>query len=791
MCETLVIVESPAKCKKIESYLGAGYKVIASFGHLRNISGLNSIDTNDNFKVTYSIIQEVVKLKQIEKIRAEILKSIEVIIATDDDREGEAIGWHICELFGLSIINTKRIIFHEISESAIKSAMLNPKRINMNIVNSQQSRQILDLLVGFTISPILWKCVSKTHDTSLSAGRCQTTALRLVYDNYIEIKESPGKTVYNTQGYFTNLNLRFDLNKQFTSNSQVTDFLNQCIGWDFVCNTTAPKKAIKKSPEPLTTSYLQQLASNELHLSPKDTMKCAQQLYEKGYITYMRTDSKKYGKEFIEEVKKYIIKIHGDIYISQMIDHLIVGETNEEAHEAIRPVNINIRVDSLDSALLSKAVKLYDLIWKITLESCMPPAQYNSVNAKIPAPINSEFVYKTEEAIFLGWKIVETDNKKSDNKKTDNKKSVNNFENDNKYQYITSLKKNIQMKPKKIDSKFAINELKSHYTEARLVQLLEENGIGRPSTFASLIDKIQERKYVEKTNIIGKEIECSDFSLVNKNILETVIKREFGNEKNKLVIQPLGIIVIEFLLSKFDSFFNYNYTKEMENNLDSIATGDKELHKLCDVCYKELTNITNELHEANKFSIEIDDEHTLIIGKYGPVIKRIDKLDSKLVTFVHVKKNLDIDSLKHIPNLSLEHVIDINCENKNTDSIGKYRGKDLFVKNGKFGFYAQWGKETKSLGGDFDINSIDNITYIDVIRFLDKDTVLDPSKPVGFVRELNKHLTIRTGKYGDYIFCNKPRAKKPIFLKLKGFPDDYKKCDKNILIDWIKQTYNV
>ena len=213
MCETLVIVESPAKCKKIESYLGAGYKVIASFGHLRNISGLNSIDTNDNFKVTYSIIQEVVKLKQIEKIRAEILKSIEVIIATDDDREGEAIGWHICELFGLSIINTKRIIFHEISESAIKSAMLNPKRINMNIVNSQQSRQILDLLVGFTISPILWKCVSKTHDTSLSAGRCQTTALRLVYDNYIEIKESPGKAVYNTQGYFTNLNLRFDLNK--------------------------------------------------------------------------------------------------------------------------------------------------------------------------------------------------------------------------------------------------------------------------------------------------------------------------------------------------------------------------------------------------------------------------------------------------------------------------------------------------------------------------------------------------------------------------------------------------
>ena len=245
MPTSLVIVESPAKCKKIESYLGPGYKVMASFGHLRTISGLDSIDIQNNFLTKYSVIQEDLKLKQIEKIRSEISKSLEVIIATDDDREGEAIGWHICDLFGLSITNTKRIIFHEITENAIQSAVSHPKTINMDIVQAQQSRQILDLLVGFTISPILWNCVSKTHDSSLSAGRCQTPALRLVYDNYVEIKSSPGKIVYNTIGYFTNLNLLFDLNKQFSTNNEVNDFLEKCKSWDFLCSTTSPKKLLK------------------------------------------------------------------------------------------------------------------------------------------------------------------------------------------------------------------------------------------------------------------------------------------------------------------------------------------------------------------------------------------------------------------------------------------------------------------------------------------------------------------------------------------------------------------
>jgi DNA topoisomerase-1 len=810
MPNTLVIVESPAKCKKIESYLGPGYKVIASFGHLRSISGLDAIDIKNGFMTKYSIIQEPLKLKQIEKIRSEILISDDVIIATDDDREGEAIGWHICDLFGLSVSNTKRIIFHEITESAIQSAISHPKRINMNLVNAQQSRQILDLLVGFNITPILWNCISKTHDASLSAGRCQTPALRLVYDNYLDIKDSPGKIVYNTHGIFTSLNLNFELNKQFSNTDEIKAFFEQCKCWDFLCSSTSPKKIIKKSPEPLTTSSLQQLASNELNLSPKETMKYAQQLYEGGFITYMRTDSKKYSLEFIDNVKKYVINNHGEQYISPNIENLIVGnnsnkmeESNkkkskktvaekkgipppQEAHEAIRPVNINIITPTLyDSLIQGKAIRLYMLIWKRTIESCLAAAQYNSISAKIQAPFESEFIYKTEQPIFLGWQIIESNEKK------------NSYDVKDVYSYISNLKQNLSFIPKKIESKFTMNELKSHYTEARLVQLLEENGIGRPSTFASLVDKIQERKYVLKQNITGKELILNDYVFADNLISEISCKREFGNEKNKLVIQPLGIIVIEFLINKFDTFFNYDYTKQMEDYLDLISKGDKEWISICNTCNDNLMDSINKLEDVKKFSIEIDEIHTLIIGKHGPVVKCIDPNNKKNVSFIPVKKNLDLSSLiaNERPEISLEDVINLSIKNSEKGTIGKYRGQDLFIKKGKYGIYAQWGKETKSLKEEFSNISIEQIEYIDVIRFLDKD-VLDSSKPIGLVRELKPYLSIRTGKFGDYIYykqpyARKPEFKKPQFLKLNGFNDDYRKCDKELLINWIKQTYNI
>jgi DNA topoisomerase-1 len=811
----LVLVESPAKCKKIESYLGPGYKVIATFGHIRHIPDLKSIDIENNFAITFETVQESLKGKQIEKLRKEISAADEIILATDDDREGESIAWHVCDLFNLSVTTTKRIVFREITESAIQAAIKNPTRINMNVVNAQQSRQVLDMLVGFKITPFLWKFVSNNKTNSLSAGRCQTPALRLVYDNYIEIQNSPGKMVHIVTGYFTNMNILFELNKQFYETQDVSRFLTHCKTAEFLCSVLAPKKVIKKAPEPLTTSTLQQLASNELHMSPKETMKHAQQLYEGGYITYMRTDSKKYSEEFVTQVKTYIEKTYDNSYISQNIDGLInkkldtenkkldtenktditekepkktkkvsKKETKEpntlaqEAHEAIRPVMIQLR-NIEDTEIQPKALKLYLLIWKRTLESCMPSAQYSSITAKItiePIYEDIEFSYKAEQISFPGWQIVEGKYEKESKE----------------YKYFSSLKKETKMVPKKIESKFTIHELTSHYTEARLVQLLEEKGIGRPSTFASLLDKIQERGYVTKQNITGREITGSDFSLVmseSKEIIETNIKREFGNEKNKLVIQPIGIIVIELLIKHFNTFFNYEYTKNMEDALDLIANGHKSWTSLCESCNNELIEITEVLKEEKKFSLQFDEQHELVIGKYGPVVKRL--MPDKTITFLPCKKDLDINTLAVIPNLKLEDVLE-RSNNDNTDngSIGKYKGEDLFIKKGKYGLYAKWGSETKALK-ELGNRPIENIKYLEVLQILDRDTVLDPERPVGFVRELSPTISIRTGKYGDYIFYKKPRAKKAEFLKLNGFGGDYKKCDKSLILNWVKNTYNI
>ena len=357
---TLIIVESPAKCKKIEEYLGPGYKCVASYGHLRTISSLKDIDIENNFKPTYTIIDNTIKKKQIEFLRKEIKNADEVILSSDMDREGEAISFSIIELFKLPL-NTKRITFNEITETAIQFAIQNPRTIDMNIVNAQQARQVLDVLVGFKISPVLWKLVKKGKDNALSAGRCQTPALKLVYENEKEIDESVERKVYNTTGYFTNSNLPFDLSKQIEDEDDMIDFLEKSVDFSHIYNCSQPVKVFKQPPEPFTTSRLQQVASNELHYSPKETMRICQLLYEGGYITYMRTDSKTYSGDFLTSTKEYIIKTYDAEYIGQLLgencDDNIVKETvkkrskktekktefAQEAHEAIRPTNISLQ----------------------------------------------------------------------------------------------------------------------------------------------------------------------------------------------------------------------------------------------------------------------------------------------------------------------------------------------------------------------------------------------------------------------------------------------------------------
>lgn len=316
----LVIVESPAKCKKIEKYLGSGYRVMASFGHITTLSGLKNIDIENNYTPHFSIIES--KAHHISKLQREVNSAKNVIIATDDDREGEAIGWHICRLFKLPIETTDRIIFHEVTETAIKRAIQNPTKLNENIIYSQQARQILDVIVGYKISPVLWKNIVTNIKNSLSAGRCQTPALRLVYDNYLEIEKSPGKTSYNTRGYFTSKNIEFSLNHDFNSSEEAEHFLEKSIDFQHELSRLSEKTVYKPPPEPFITSTIQQTANNLMHISPKETMKICQRLYEQGYITYMRTDSKVYSKDFIDTIIPYITTNYSNRHIHLNLDRL-------------------------------------------------------------------------------------------------------------------------------------------------------------------------------------------------------------------------------------------------------------------------------------------------------------------------------------------------------------------------------------------------------------------------------------------------------------------------------------
>ena len=419
MSYTLLIVESPAKCVKIEKFLGSKYKVLGSFGHITHLSNLTQIDISNNYNPYYEIINS--KQPQINKLKKAIQNAKEIILATDDDREGEAIAWNIATIFKLDIKNTKRIIFHEITETAIKNALQNPNTINMNLVYSQQGDKY-QLFVGFKISPILWKYIVSNTKNSLSAGRCQTPALRLVYENYKDIISNPGKQSFNTSGYFTSKNIEFKLNFNYNDNKSIIDFMNLSKTFNYILKKESEKEIKKTPPFPFITSSLQQSANNNMHISPKETMSLAQKLYESGYITYMRTDSKLYSEEFVINAKEYIINNYNEHYINKNIDNLSlnnntnnkldISDTNDnltqDAHEAIRPTDININIlPDNDEKFTAKHKKLYKLIWNNTIESLMTDAIYKQLNLKISAPQDKYYKYSSEENIFPGYKIIQ------------------------------------------------------------------------------------------------------------------------------------------------------------------------------------------------------------------------------------------------------------------------------------------------------------------------------------------------------------------------------------------------
>lgn len=743
---TLVIVESPAKCKKIEEYLGTGYKCIASFGHITELNGIESIDISNNFTPRFNVDSK--KIQQIEKIKKAITNSYDVLIATDDDREGEAIGWHICQQFNLNVNTTKRIVFNEITRTALQKAVRNPMTLNLDLVYAQQARQVLDVLVGYKISPVLWKYIKLENRQVLSAGRCQTPALNLIYDNQKEIENAPNKFVYNTTGYFTSKNIPFELDYNYETEEAVGNFLEESVNHQHVFNISEPKNTTKNPPSPFITSTIQQAASNQFRFSPKETMSICQKLYEGGFITYMRTDSKIYSKEFIDKSKEFIRGEYGEEYIHANID--LLAETGEvkktkkkkdedkvkaqEAHEAIRPTDIQRK--ELPDDMETKEKKLYKLIWTNTVESCMSPAIYKSISSTISAPENHNYKYSAEQVVFPGWKIV------------DGYELTNPI-----YTFLQNVRNNYKLNYNKVLSKVTMKEAKQHYTEAKLVQLLEEKGIGRPSTFSALIDKIQSRGYVKKENVIGRKVKCVDFELVDEMISEITNEREFGNEKGKLVIQPIGIIVSEFLTKYYDELFKYEYTKYMEDILDNIAKGNMIWHELCRECFNQIEGSTGKIDLTGKISTNQNDSNE-------------DDEENE-------KKEKKFTSKK----------------------IGKYNNEIMTLKRGKYGLYVVWGENKKSLN-NMD-KEVDEITLDDVITYINRPVTVtsqiqtSSSDNPNMVRYINNDMSIRKGKYGDYIFYKTKTMKTPKFLSLSKFKGDYKTEPVNKFITWVRETYEI
>jgi len=799
----LIIVESPSKCKKIEKFLGFQYKCIASNGHIRTISSI----TTKTYEPMFEILP--LKKKHVENMR-DIISNFayeNIFLGTDDDREGEAIAWHICIEFGLPIEKIHRIIFHEITEEAIKQAVQNPLRIRMNIVLAQHARQVLDRLVGFQISPLLTKRINSSEIKHLSAGRCQTPALRLVYDRELKcLKDTMNeneKQKYQIIGYFFSQNssaksfsfpLKFILSEKISS--ECISFLETSKDFKHELILEKPQEIIKSAPIPFNTSSLLQTANIILQLSSKDTMLHCQQLYQNGYITYMRTESTKYSNLFLKKVRDFIIeKTNSQEYLNSFSQ--IENTDFDCPHEAIHVTNLYCTsiANSFNAKMSEKEKeiqqKVYQLIWQRSVESCMSDYRIKQITARITSPIdNVYYIYVVDIPLFLGWKwnlFLLNEKKKEDNLVEEQARQNALF------LFLQCTKSPI--KCMKIECDVYINEKNRHYTEAGLIKDLEEYGIGRPSTFSIILQCIQERNYVVKKNITGDKIKCIDYHLdmttKEKQIIRVETERIIGSEKNKLVLQELGKNVIEELIPTFEDLFSYDYTKKMEIELDKILLVESEYkwNDICSNCDNTIKKNTRKWKTELKQIYKINTEYELLFTKTGAVIRNIldndndNDNDSKKHEYKKVKQNIKIDFDKlQQQKYNLEELLEIP-----NDYLGEYEGYPLYLKNGQYGLYVTWGDKKESISSNLDSNII---TIDDVIQYLsvkrEKKTKLQTKH---IIRILNDYLSIRKGKYGVYIHYEQDKTAQ--FYNLKLFPGNYLICEKNELLEWIENTYGI
>jgi len=752
----LLIVESPSKCLKIESFVRC--KCISSKGHIRE---LKKLPENPRDEPTYENIPE--KKSHIESMRKVIkmYSPADIYLATDDDREGEAIAWHICQVFGLPVETTKRIIFHEVTKPALQKAVLNPIVINMNIVKAQQARQVLDLMVGFKISPLLWKYLYRNKDNSLSAGRCQTPALRLVYDNEKECSQAVLSQSYKIVGVFFSKKLEFVLSKELENSEKVCEFFELSKSFKHMFSIGQKKIIQQNPPRPFSTSSLLQSASSNLGISPKETMSICQQLYQDGFITYMRTDAQTYSLSFLEEAKKWILE---EKKRPEYVGDLEKLTEAVGAHEAIRVTHIE--GEKPDGG---KAKKLYDFIWKNTVASCMSTATMEQTPVYMSCPQiggmdGLRYEYTIEVPAFLGWKSIYPE------KGGEQGKMAIYFASCHKEQSLVEA-----------SAKIAVHGHKSHYTEAGLIKRLEDVGIGRPSTYASLVEVLMERGYVKKMDIDGAIIKCSEYVLEGGDIKEVIIEKKAGQERGKLVIQPTGVLVAEFLTDSFASLFDYGYTEAMEKDLDEMARGVEK--DICGECNEQIERLIKPI-EKKRFSLKETEEYYVVFGKYGPVIQHVtNKKD-----FRQIRVKIDMDRLRK-GEYSLGEL-----EDRGEEVLGEYEGNPVILLNGPFGEYIKYKEENIPLTG-FSASSAPsaqstmNTLYDKFVEYYSNRSQEKTNPKI--IRELTEDLSIRNGKYGAYIHYETPGMKKPQFYKLKGFKESYRLCQKEVILEWIRTTYNV
>ena len=764
MQENLVIVESPAKAKTIEKFLGKDYKVMSSYGHIRDLKKKElSIDL-DTLNPDYEIPEE--KKKVVSELKKNAKAAKKIWLASDEDREGEAISWHLCEVLGLDEANTNRIVFHEITKPAILKAIETPRHLDMNLVNAQQARRVLDRLVGFRLSPVLWRKVKP----ALSAGRVQSVAVRLIVEREREIQNFVSEPYYRVNAVFAVTSddgakneVKAELSNRFKTHEEALAFLEECKKSKFTVSSIT-KKPLKRTPAPpFTTSTLQQEAARKLGFTVSQTMMVAQRLYEAGRITYMRTDSVNLSSLAINTSKDEIVRLYGEEYSKVRMYHTH-SKGAQEAHEAIRPTYI----DNVSIEGTSQEKRLYDLIWKRTIASQMADAQIEKTTVNIA--IESEggktmndlqFIANGEVVAFEGFLKVYHES-------TDDEDAGEEFSH-----ALPIMHEGEELERREIVSTERYSQSPNRYTEASLVRKLEELGIGRPSTYAPTISTIQQRDYVHKGDRKGEERKYAVDSLLGLKITSKTKKEMAGADKGKLIPTDIGMVVNDFLMENFPEIMDYNFTAKVEQEFDKIAEGKAEWNKEMKVFYQgfepEVEKVMNARseHKAGERELGIDPATGkpvfVKIGRFGPVVQIGTADDEDKPRFSQLPSD------KSMETITLNEALELF---KLPRTVGQFEGTDVVIGAGRFGPYVLHNKKYVSLPKD---ENPMTITLDAAINLIQKKRLQEAQRHLKTFEE-DANIEVMNGRYGPYIAYNGKNYRMPKALHEKASELTYEQC---------------